>query len=64
MVRDGKNEVFVVSDGVARETPVTVGLSSATLTEVAAGVPVGAAVVVQGQDNLVNGDHVSVANAT
>lgn len=52
----------MVSGGIAKETPVTVGLSNATLTEVS-GVDVPAEVVVHGPDNLADGGRVTVTSA-
>jgi RND family efflux transporter MFP subunit len=57
--RAGKNYVFVVANNVAKLAPVTVGLSDGKVTEVT-GVDAGAQVVVQGQDQLSDGDHVTV----
>ncbi len=60
--RGGKNVAFVVSGGIAKELPVTVGLSGATLTEVA-GIDVPAEVVVLGPENLADGGRVTIASA-
>ena len=62
--RSGQNVVFVVTNGVAKAMPVTLGLANATLTEVTKGLTAGAQVVAQGQDTLVDGDHVSIAKAS
>jgi RND family efflux transporter MFP subunit len=60
--RNGQNVVFVVSQGIAKQVPVQVGVSNGTLTEVDSGVASGAQVVTAGQDSLVDGDHVSIAS--
>jgi RND family efflux transporter MFP subunit len=57
--RTGKNYVFVVNNNIAKLVPVTVGISDGKVTEVT-GVDAGAAVVVQGQDQISDGDHVTV----
>lgn len=59
--RAGAFSVYVVNGGLARQVPVTVGLSDGKLTEVKGGLQAGASVVVSGQDRLTDGDHVSVA---
>ena len=52
--------VFVVQDGVAHQVAVEVGLASSNLTEITKGVSIGQSVIVQGQQGLTDGDHVSV----
>ncbi len=59
--RAGKFYVYVVDGGIAKLTPVTVGLSDGKLTEVS-GVAVGTSVVIQGQDQLTDGDRVTVVS--
>lgn len=60
--RNGKSVVFVVRNGIAKETPVTAGLVGGQMTELTAGVAEGDQVVNQGQDTLGDGDHVTVTN--
>ncbi|MCL4544863.1 MAG: efflux RND transporter periplasmic adaptor subunit, partial [Chloroflexi bacterium] len=62
--RGGKSTVFVVQNGMAKQVPVSVGLSNGTLTEIVSGVQPGWEVVTQGQDTLVDGDHVTVAKTS
>jgi membrane fusion protein (multidrug efflux system) len=53
--------VFVVErDGVARSRPVVVGMSNARLTEIVSGLRAGERVVVDGKDELKDGDRVRV----
>ena len=59
--RDSKPYVFVDENNVAKQVPVTVGLSNGKLTEISAGVPEGAKVIVQGQQDLNDGDPISIA---
>ncbi|MCS6829826.1 MAG: efflux RND transporter periplasmic adaptor subunit [Armatimonadota bacterium] len=59
LVQDGKQVVFVVKEGVARRVAVQTGYINGTNAEVR-GVPAGAQVVVQGQENLRDGDKVRV----
>jgi RND family efflux transporter MFP subunit len=59
--RAGKFYVFAVNNNVAKLVPVTVGISDGKLTEVT-GIDAGTKVVVQGQDQLSDGDRVSVAS--
>jgi RND family efflux transporter MFP subunit len=56
--RAGKNYVFVVDNNVAKLAPVTVGISDGKVTEVT-GIATGVQVVIQGQDQLSDGDKVS-----
>jgi HlyD family secretion protein len=60
--RGGKYFVYVVNQNIAHLTPVTVGLADTSQTEVN-GIPAGTNVVIQGQDQLTDGDHVAVAPA-
>lgn len=60
--RNNQNYVFVVQDNVAKQTPVTLGLSNANLTEITTGIPVGALVVIQGLQGLNDGDRVNVSS--
>jgi HlyD family secretion protein len=59
LTQDGKHVVFVVKEGVARRIVVQIGYQNGENAEVR-GVPVGALVVVQGQENLRDGDTVRV----
>jgi len=59
LTQDGKRVVFVVKEGVARRIVVQTGYINGTNAEVR-GVPAGAQVVVQGQENLRDGDKVRV----
>jgi HlyD family secretion protein len=59
LVQDGKQVVFVVKDGAARRVVVRTGYINGMDAEVL-GVPAGAQVVVQGQENLRDGDKVRV----
>lgn len=61
--RGGKPFVFVVQNDQAKQMPVTVGLSNDTMIEIASGLPSGARVVVQGQQDLTDGDRVTVVAA-
>lgn len=56
--RAGKSYVFSVQDSVARLVPVGIGLASDQMTEITSGISPGAAVVVQGQQDLNDGDRV------
>lgn len=56
--RSGKSFVFAVQDGVAKLVPVGVGLTSGQLTEITSGLSAGQQVVVQGQQDLNDGDRV------
>jgi len=58
--RAGKSYVFAVNNNVAKLVPVTVAISDGKLTEVT-GIDAGTKVVVQGQDQLSDGDRVTVA---
>lgn len=59
LTQDGKQVVFVVREGVARRVAVQTGYINGTNAEVR-GLPPGAQVVVQGQENLRDGDKVRV----
>jgi len=59
LTQDGKRVVYVVKEGVARRVVVQTGYINGANAEVR-GVPVGAQVVVQGQENLRDGDKVRV----
>lgn len=59
MTQDGKQVVFVVREGVARRVTVQTGYINGDNAEVR-GIPAGAQVVVQGQENLRDGDKVRV----
>ncbi len=61
--RAGKSYVYVVDNNIAHYLPVTVGLSDAKVTEVT-GLATGASVVVQGQDQLTDGDRVAPTAAS
>ncbi len=56
--RAGKFYVFAVNNNVAKLAPVTVGISDGKVTEVS-GIATGTSVVVQGQDQLSDGDKVA-----
>jgi len=60
--RAAKPYVFVVQNNVAKQVPVTVGLASDQLTEITNGLAVGANVIVQGQQDLNDGDRVAVSS--
>jgi len=57
MTQDGKQAVFVVREGVAQRVTVQTGYINGDSAEVR-GIPAGAQVVVQGQENLRDGDKV------
>ena len=59
LMQDGKQVVFIVKEGVARRVGVQTGYINGTDAEVR-GIPPGAQVVVQGQENLRDGDKVRV----
>jgi membrane fusion protein (multidrug efflux system) len=59
---DGANTVFVVRDGVARRTPLQLGVAEAGLVEVIEGLAPGDRVVVTGQAALRDGAEVLVVN--
>ncbi|GIV21798.1 MAG: hypothetical protein KatS3mg023_3549 [Armatimonadota bacterium] len=59
LTQDGKQVVFVVKEGVARRVAVQTGYINGVNAEVR-GIPAGAQVVVQGQENLRDGDKVRV----
>lgn len=59
LTQDGKQVVFVVKEGVARRVVVQTGYINGLNAEVS-GIPAGAQVVVQGQENLREGDKVRV----
>lgn len=59
LMQDGKQVVFVVKEGVARRVVVQTGYINGTNAEVR-GISPGAQVVVQGQENLRDGDKVRV----
>lgn len=59
VTQDGKQLVFVVQEGVARRVTVQTGYINGMNAEVR-GIPAGAQVVVQGQENLRDGDKVRV----
>ncbi|MCL4541561.1 MAG: efflux RND transporter periplasmic adaptor subunit [Chloroflexi bacterium] len=61
--RQGKAVIFIVENGLAMQTAIQTGISNGTVTEVMSGLKVGQEVITQGQDTLVNGDHVTVAAA-
>jgi HlyD family secretion protein len=53
---DGKSgKVFVAADGKLRETPVTIGLQSANLIEITAGLAEGQTIAADGVDQLADG---------
>ncbi|HLH73153.1 MAG TPA: hypothetical protein VKX96_07700, partial [Chloroflexota bacterium] len=58
--RAGKFYVYVVDRDIAKLVSVTVGLSDGKLSEISGAVQPGAQVIVQGQDQLADGDHVTV----
>jgi len=58
--REGRSIVYVVSDGVARERQVEIGLTDRTRAEVISGLEAGDAVVVVGAQGLADGDPVEV----
>ncbi|MHB8620441.1 MAG: efflux RND transporter periplasmic adaptor subunit [Chloroflexota bacterium] len=58
--KDGRTVVFVVAGGKAYATAVRLGLSDGASTEIVAGLAADQRVVVQGQDNLNDGDPVRV----
>jgi RND family efflux transporter MFP subunit len=58
--RAGTFYVYVVANNVVRQVPVTVGLSDGKLTEVSGNLEAGQSVVVSGQDQLADGDHVTI----
>lgn len=60
----GKNAVFVVVDGVARERQVEIGLDSGDLLEIRGGLSDGEKVVVKGQHFLSDGSKVKVVGDT
>lgn len=59
VTRDTGQALFVVRDKVVRETPVTLGFMAGTSAEVS-GIKPGDQVVVQGQENITDGDRVKV----
>ena len=58
--RDGKQMVFIVDDGKARQRPVVLGAQDKQFVQVRSGVLVGDRVIVSGQQSLINGDPVMV----
>lgn len=56
--RAGKFYVFAVNNNIAKLAPVTVGISDGKVTEIS-GIAPGTSVVVQGQDQLSDGDKVT-----
>lgn len=58
--REDKNVAFLVADGVAKMTEVTVGATEEGWTEIVKGLPVGSEVVLLGQHELADGAKVKV----
>ncbi len=58
--RDGRDVVFVVDNGIARMTPVTVGIQDGWRVEIPDGLTPGDRVVVVGQRSITDGDAVNV----
>jgi len=56
---DGKS-VFIVKDGIAKESPIEYGMFQKGLVEIVNGLNVGDVLVVVGQRNLVDGEKVSI----
>jgi len=60
--RNGKQILYVVADGKARECPVTLGVNDSAYIQVLSGVLVGDQVITVGQQSLITGDSVTVRN--
>lgn len=60
--RDGQYSVFLLIDGMAKETPVKTGISSGQLTEIKEGVQKGQEVIVSGNRLVTDGQKVKVVN--
>jgi membrane fusion protein (multidrug efflux system) len=58
---DGK-AVFVVEDGVARVRPIEYGIFQRGIVEIRSGLAIGEQLVIVGQRNLVDGEHVEVTD--
>lgn len=58
--RNGDWSVFVASDGIAVEQPITIGRQNAQFAEVLEGLEVGASVVTHPNDQLVTGEEIVV----
>jgi RND family efflux transporter MFP subunit len=57
-----ENYVYVVRDGIARKTPITLGIDNGREIEALAGVGVSEQVVVRGQSNITDGEQVNVVD--
>ena len=64
MTEDGLNYAFTVEDGTAARRDVEIGLQDASRVEVVSGLREGDEVVIQGQDQLEDGDRVTIAEDT
>ncbi|MDD3654753.1 MAG: efflux RND transporter periplasmic adaptor subunit [Desulfotomaculaceae bacterium] len=60
--RDGQYSVFLLVDGVAKETPVKIGIASGQLTEIKEGVQEGQEVIVSGNRLVTDSQKVEVVN--
>lgn len=56
--------VFVVQQGVAHQVPVQLGLANANQTEITSGIQPGQLVVVEGNQDLADGQRVAISTAT
>lgn len=63
LTADGATYVFVVENNVAHRREVEVGIESATRVEIISGLRAGDQVVAEGQDQLNDGDAVTIADA-
>jgi len=62
ITRDGENRVFVVDENKVVLKKVSTGISNGTDIEITAGMNVGDELVITGNEDLVNGDLVTVVN--
>lgn len=62
LIRGDDKYVFIVDDGVARRTRVTLGSRMPGLVEVVSGIGAGDRVIVTGQDRLSSGDRVEISD--
>lgn len=61
---DNENYVFTVENGIAKKTPVSIGLDTGDRIEVVDGLHEGADVVIKGQTYLSDGDPISISSSS
>ena len=61
---ENENYVFTVENGIAKKTPVSIGLDTGDRIEVVDGLHEGADVVIKGQTYLSDGDPISISSSS